>query len=271
MAMRYEESPPPPGLRSLVHRIWRLVGDAAEGPAPFQRVMPDGRAELIFNFADPFESWSGEAVRQQPLALLVGPNRRAMGIRPTGAVDLIGVRFRPEALSGWLGVGGSDLLDRAYDLADVPAPLDRSLHEQLFDAAGQDRRIAVLHRHLASAASRLRPDIRLGAAVDLAMADDRARPDAVAQAVGMSHRQLSRLLRERLGFGAKPLVRLGRFQRVLRALDRPGRHSVAAVAARSGYFDQAHLTRDFRLFAGIPPARYLREARELARHFIAEG
>ena len=86
----------------------------------------------------------------------------------------------------------------------------------------------------------------------------------------MSHRQLSRLFRERLGFGPKPLVRLGRFQRALRALEGPGRHSMAAVAARAGYYDQAHLSRDFRLFAGIAPARYLREARELARHFIAE-
>ncbi len=270
MSTRYEESPPLPELRSLVHRIWWLQGDAAEGQVPFQRAMPDGRGELIFNLADPFEGRSGGVARRQPLALLVGPTRRAMEIRPTGAVDLIGVRFRPEALSGWLRVGGGELLDRTYDLTEVSAPLDRALHEQLADAGDPTRRLAVLQRHLASAVSRLRPDGRLGAAVDLAMADGRARPDAVAHAVGMSHRQLSRLLREHLGFGAKPLVRLGRFQRVLRTLDVPGRHSVAGVAMRAGYFDQAHLTRDFRLFAGIPPVRYLREARELARHFIAE-
>jgi hypothetical protein len=43
------------------------------------------------------------------------------------------------------------------------------------------------------------------------------------------------------------------------------------VAVRAGYFDQAHLARDFRLFAGVAPARYLREARELARNFIADA
>ena len=86
----------------------------------------------------------------------------------------------------------------------------------------------------------------------------------------MSHRQLSRVFREQLGFGPKSLVRLGRFQLALRLLDGQGRRSVAAVALRAGYYDQAHLTRDFRLFAGVGPARYLREARELARNFIAD-
>ena len=68
-----------PSCASLVHRIWLLRGDAGgRARRPFQRAMPDGRAELIFNLADPFECRDGDGVRRQPLALLVGPNRRAM-------------------------------------------------------------------------------------------------------------------------------------------------------------------------------------------------
>ena len=220
--------------------------------------------------ADPFECRDGDGTQAQPLALLVGPNRRAMEIRATGAVDLVGVRFRPEALSAWLRVDAGELLDRSCALGELPAPLDRTLAEQLAGARGSGPRLAILRRHLAHASSRVVFDRRIGAAVDLALADGRARPAAIAEAVGMSYRQLSRLFQERLGFGPKPLVRLGRFQRALRALEGPGHRSVAAVAVRAGYFDQAHLARDFRLFAGIAPGRYLREARDLARNFIAD-
>jgi hypothetical protein len=129
--MRYEELAPPAELRELVHRIWLMRGAGVPGRtlggAPFQRVMPDGRAELIFNLADPFECRDGDGVRAQPLALLVGPNRRAMEIRATGSVDLVGVRFRPEALSAWLRVGGGEMLDRTCALGELPAPLDRTL------------------------------------------------------------------------------------------------------------------------------------------------
>jgi AraC-like DNA-binding protein len=269
--MRYHELAPPAALRELVHRIWLLRGAAAPGRAPFQRVMPDGRAELIFNLADPFESRDGDGARAQPLALLVGPNRRAMEIRATGAVDLVGVRFRPEALSAWLRVDGGELMDRSCALGEVPARLDRTLPEQLAEARGSGWRLAILQRHLVEASSGVAFDRRIGAAVDLALADGQARPVAIAEAVGMSYRQLSRRFRERLGFGPKPLVRLGRFQRALRALEGPGHRSLSEVALGAGYFDQAHLARDFRLFAGIAPGRYVREARDLARNFIADS
>ncbi len=268
--MRYQELDPPPELRELVHRIWLLRGAAAPGPAPFQRAMPDGRAELIFNLGDPFECRDASGVAAQPRALLVGPSRRAMQIRPTGSVDLVGVRFRPEAVSAWLRVGGAELLDRAHAVGDLPVPLDRTLLEQLSEASGAGPRFAILRRQLGRTWGGAGFDPRLGAAVDLALAHGRVSPAAIARAVGMSHRQLSRRFQERLGFGPKPLVRLGRFQRALRALEGPGRRPIAAVAARAGYYDQAHLARDFRLFAGVAPGRYLREARDLARHFIAD-
>jgi AraC-like DNA-binding protein len=267
--VRYQETVPPPELRGLVHRIWLLRGAAAPGQADFQRAMPDGRAELIFNLGEPFECRDGEGVRRQPLAIVVGPTRRAMLIRPTGAVDLVGVRFRPEALSAWLRVPGGDLLGRSGAADELPLPLDPTLAEQLAAVLASASRLSLLYRHLAASAGRSPFDRRMGAAVDLALADGRPRPAAIAGAIGMSHRQLNRLFRERLGFGPKSLIRLGRFQRALRSLDGPGRPSIARVAARAGYFDQAHLTRDFRVFAGIGPARYLREARELARNFIA--
>jgi transcriptional regulator GlxA family with amidase domain len=173
-------------------------------------------------------------------------------------------------MSAWLRVSGDELVDRAYGMDQVPLALDPTLAEQLAEAREPAARLALLRRHLAAVPQRGWVDPRIGAAVDLALADGRASPAAIAAAVGVSPRQLGRLFRERLGFGPKPLARLGRFQRVLRALEAPGRHTLAAVAAQAGYFDQAHLGRDFRLFAGVSPARYLREVRELTRNFIAD-
>jgi AraC-like DNA-binding protein len=265
--MQYEELTPPPELRGLVHRLWVLRGRSPAG-GPFQRAMPDGRAELIFNFADPFECLDGRRARTQPPSLLVGPSRRAMAIRPTGRVDLLGIRFRPEALAGWLRVHGGELADASFSLSELPAPLAPALAEQLAETGDSGERLRLLAKQLAKTTARLVPDRRLSAAVDTILQDRRARPDGVARAVGVSRRQLGRLFRERIGFGPNVLGRLARFQRALGALEQQGRIPLAGVAARAGYFDQAHMSRDFRLLAGTTPAGYLREMRELTRHFL---
>jgi AraC-like DNA-binding protein len=264
--MDYQELPPPAELRGLVHRLWVLRARVPAG-GPFQRAMPDGRAELIFNFADPFECLDGGVVRPQPLSLLVGPSRRAMAIRPTGRVDLVGIRFRPEALSGWLRMRGGELVDASFMLGDLPAPLETTLHEQLAEAGSSRHRLAIVGEHLAKSAGDS-TDRRLSAAVDMILGDDLARSRGIAAALGMSRRQLGRLFQERIGIAPKSLGRLGRFQRALRALDGNPRTSLASLAARAGYFDQAHMGRDFRLFARTTPAAYRREMRELTRHFL---
>src|SRR5687767_14895253 len=142
--MRYEESAPPPRLRGLVHRIWMLRGAPAAVPAAFQRAMPDGRAELIFNLADPFDSRDRDGVRRQPLALVVGPARRAMEIRPTGVVDLVGVRFRPEALSAWLRQPADELLGLAGAMGELPLALEPTLAEQLAALPDSTSRLSLL-------------------------------------------------------------------------------------------------------------------------------
>ena len=150
---------------------------------------------------------------------------------------------------------------------ELSAPLEAGLHERLSETAGTRARLEILSGQLAGPAAAVR-DRRLSSAVDLILADDRARPRCVAEIVGLSRRQLGRLFRERIGISPKSLGRLGRFQRALRALDGSSRTSLAAVATRAGYFDQAHLGRDFRLFAGTTPSCYRREVRELTRHFL---
>lgn len=50
---------------------------------------------------------------------------------------------------------------------------------------------------------------------------------------------------------------LRRLERSRRLLDRSGRPSLADVAARCGYFDQAHLARDWNDLAGCPPSAWL--------------
>jgi AraC-like DNA-binding protein len=78
---------------------------------------------------------------------------------------------------------------------------------------------------------------------------------ATAAEVGLGPRALHRRSRALFGYGPKTLARILRLHRAL-ALARLG-VGLAEVAARAGYADQAHLTRDVRDLAGVPPTTLL--------------
>ncbi len=99
-----------------------------------------------------------------------------------------------------------------------------------------------------------RPDPLVSAAVE-ALGRPQARVSVVAAELGVSARQLQRLITAAAGYGPKLLARVLRFQR-LQAL---GPASLLELALAAGYADQAHMTAEVSLLAGVSPVRFLKD------------
>jgi AraC-like DNA-binding protein len=85
----------------------------------------------------------------------------------------------------------------------------------------------------------------------------------LARETGWSARHLDNRFRAEIGLTPKAAARVIRFDRARRMLMRRvgsgGAPALAALAAAGGYYDQAHLAREFRGLAGVPPSRWLAE------------
>ncbi|MFF4649664.1 helix-turn-helix domain-containing protein [Streptomyces sp. NPDC001380] len=79
----------------------------------------------------------------------------------------------------------------------------------------------------------------------------------VARELGWSRRHLSGRFTAEFGLSPTAAVRVARFHRSRRLLQRPGPRTLAAVAAACGYFDQAHMAREWRGLAGMPASAWL--------------
>jgi AraC-like DNA-binding protein len=260
--VRYQELEPGGALRGRV-RYWRLT-DAAAAGMDFEPVLPDGCVELIVHLGDPFCVEREGRTELQPRALLAGPGTAPVRLRPTGRVDVIGVRLEPGEAGALAGVSPAELLDRIPALDAVTAELARDLVEELAAPRAGERWHDVLERRLAGVLGA--PDPALACAVARVRASGgRISVDELARAVGLSARQLERRFQARVGLGPKLLARIIRFRHAFALARRMP--NLAAVATRAGYFDQAHLVRDFRQFAGAAPSRFLALEHELTRQF----
>ena len=274
--MEYREFPPPSPLAGLVRCAWTLRDDdgsanaTAAADAPAHPALPDGSPELIFNFGAPFEQiTAGRDVVRQPTAFLVGQITRPMVVRPTGRVDLLAVRFESHGAS-ILHTNMQELTDRWAAVETLIGGELPAIASRLAAAATPGERWQRLSECLLAHARRSpTPDPRVAAAVnEIRRTHGGIGLDAMARALGVAPRTLQRLFARQVGVSPKMLARMVRFQRVFGAWrDDPG--SLARVAAECGYFDQSHMVRDFRDFAGAPPAGLLAALPMFTGFFVA--
>ncbi|MER5609823.1 helix-turn-helix transcriptional regulator [Micromonospora tulbaghiae] len=217
--------------------LWSSVSGGGE-----TRVLPDGCLDLL---------WSSRSGM-----LVAGPDRTAHLSRSAPGDRWIGLRLPPGTGPAVFGVPAEELRDRRVPLADLWGRAAAEVTERVETAlaAPGDEAASVLTR---VARDRLRaaggPD-PVGARVAARLAAG-ATVAATAAEVGLGERALHRRSRALFGYGPKTLARILRMRRAL-DLARTGA-PLAEVAVRSGYADQAHLTREVRELAGVPPTRLL--------------
>jgi AraC-like DNA-binding protein len=261
--MRYAEYGPSPRLAPLVETYWVLEG-AAAGAA--DAVIPDGRIELVFHYGGPFWRHSvGRPAVRQPAALLVGQMIEPVVLAPEGVAGVAAIRLRPAAARTLLGFAAHEVSGRFVDL-DAVFPSATHLPERLAEAPGDPERIGVLEAWLLTIARRApRPPIE--AAVETILATSgRASVPFLASRAATSVRQLERQFRADVGVTPKTFARIIRLQAALRHV-REGR-ALDDVALACGFFDQAHMSRDFRELASMSPKAWRDHDGGLATLFV---
>jgi AraC-like DNA-binding protein len=163
----------------------------------------------------------------------------------------------------------------AHELTDrwIPADAILSAHEQLevgermAEQTSVARQIhvleAVLERRLQRAShSRAVPLARL--VQQLVWRLPHMTVSELADHAGLGERQLHRRFIDTFGVSPKVLIRLARLQLSLwhvQAMARRGSATLASVARRAGFADQAHMAKDFKALLGRSPAVLQRRMR----------
>jgi AraC-like DNA-binding protein len=250
--MRYREIIPQFPLNKHVECFWTLESSAPSTQP--ERILPDGCVELILNFGAKFSEHCEGKRQLQPRNLLVGQMTGPILISPTGAVQLLGIRFHPGGTVPFLRVPLHEITDRVVELGSLSSTLERDLIRVTSEAVSLAEKIRAVEGFLTKCLVHGKHDpwlMRLAATI----VDSRGlvSVDQLAGDAGVSSRQLERRFLREVGLGPKLLGRIIRFQQVFRAVEQSN-NAWADIALECGYYDQAHLIRDFNQFAQQTPA-----------------
>ncbi|MGF6881674.1 AraC-like DNA-binding protein [Nocardia sp. GAS34] len=186
--------------------------------------------------------------------VIVGPRTRASYNAADEPASCLRLHIAPGAVRPLLGVPAAELTDRLVDLDELPGPLgefaDRLLNSSFTEA------MALLEDALPQRISDDPADSSRRALLDAAMSAMAAAPapiPEIAARLAVSERHLRSLFTTGIGLSPKHFVRIDRIRRLV---SEPGSGPLAEIAATAGYYDQSHMTADFRALMGTVPTRF---------------
>jgi AraC-like DNA-binding protein len=265
--MEYVSRVPRPPLDGLIDDLYYL-----EGAPPYPRLTlpPMPAAVLIVNLGAPFRIRAGtdiEAAEYADGVVITTPTRALEFGYPPGTRS-VGVHFKPWGPAPFLPMPAGELCDRPVTLEDVwGRPTVAALRDRLATAAGPHEMLTLLEDQLMrlvceTAGLGL---VRHTSSV-IAAATGAVAIGELSVAAGVSSTHLAQRFKEVIGVTPKRLARTYRFTATVLAIDPAGPVDWAELAARAGYYDQAHFGHDFRAFTGLTPTRYL----DVRRRFLRE-
>lgn len=269
--MIFREQKPVGPVSNIVRCFWSLEYDGGD-TADAEPVLPDGCPEIVFNLADRFQRIPGFGPAEtQSAAIFSGQLSTRIMIRPTGRIRLFGIRFQPHAGSQVLGFPMTELTDQVVPLDDVASGRFDLLNEAVHSAGTFGDMVKAAETNLLGAAFGCSDRDLIAAGLTRQIAD-RGGSFTVRELSrwsGIGERRIERIFQKYVGLPPKLYGRILRFQNVVRSVESVSTFDPVDTALSLGYYDQSHLTHDFKEFAGMSPVAYFEATHQLSQALVS--
>lgn len=170
------------------------------------------------------------------------------------------VNFTPLGARHFFGQALAALVDQVVRIDDVLGSEAALWAERLAATPSWPARFAIIEALLIRrmAAATPPPGRLVQGYRRLAASRGRIEIRRLAAELDCSRQHLVTLFKDELGLAPKLIGRMLRFNHATALLEAGTESDMAGVALASGYYDQAHMNRDFRAFAGGSPGEFLR-------------
>jgi AraC-like DNA-binding protein len=258
---RWEMTHGAPDARLAPYIIRYVDYDERTGSFVRRRELPGARVVAIINLGAPIRVRAPQGAWERHRdGFFAGLHDTYAITETSGAQRGVQIDLTPVGAHLLLRLPMHHLTGRVVALEDLLGAAGRLLHEQLAGGTGYEGRFAALDAffldRLDDALSPVPSVTRALTRLHAARGNMAIR--ALTDELGCSRRHLNDGFRDHVGVPPKTLARILRFNRAVELM--PTRMSWAEISLTCGYYDQAHMVRDFQRFAGSPPTEFARRA-----------
>ena len=252
--MGYQEIRPQGRFSELIDCYWI----SKEKRSDVYRVLPDGCADIIFNFGDAIiRTGTNENSLPEKSITAVGMMTCFRDVLSSTTTDLLGIRFKSGTLRRLTKVPLHELKNLAIPAFEISLEMGPSLFDQLASCTKFETKVTYIEESLSQILnnSEAQWDLVVSSATDLInQSRGRIKMMELADLVCISSRQLQRRFKAQVGVGIKEYAKIVRFRNAARLIKHSPDQSLLQTAFTCGYYDHAHLVNDFKLLAGTTPS-----------------
>jgi AraC-like DNA-binding protein len=192
---------------------------------------------------------------KQPMVLLTGPQVSRVNVMVHQQLRSIRVDFLPGGLFRLLGIPMHEMLDGGFDAVDFFGSGMRELREQLHYEESLEAGKNLVEAFLLGRAGNLKEMLPFDHAMQ-AMLNPKGpiSIEKIAALSCLSLKQFERKCQERIGMNPKMYARILRFSKAYSLREAQPQLRWTEIAYQAGYYDQMHMIRDFKVFAGVSPS-----------------
>ncbi|HEY9005892.1 AraC family transcriptional regulator [Ohtaekwangia sp.] len=229
-------------------------------PIPFLKELPDGGVNLVIELNDKtvntiYPTDGFEKKHEVRKAWISGLQKQAILYKNNTDSTIISIRFTtggffcltkiPITAIDHVGIEAEALLGNSFS----------NLYQRIINASSIPEMFALIENYFLQ----FRIDHSMEHEIVRFIDQNIDRPiDWLVHKSGYSQKHVIHLLKRHTGFSPKYLQRLNRFQQVTKDIQlQKNKIDWFSVVQRYGYYDQAHLIKDFLHFSGISPTDYI--------------
>ncbi|UII33745.1 helix-turn-helix domain-containing protein [Fulvivirga ulvae] len=263
----YQRLAPLPDLADFVECLW-VVEAMHQSEVQVDKIIPDGYVEIIFHYGDHYEIKTNKLWEKQALNLLAGQIDKHFFLRNTQRIGMLGIKFKPLALTELFGINMQFYVNRVVDLSEQDVGPLKEIVTAINSMYSYEEMMEVVQYHLLHRINQADPQKKLRRAIELIMqCKGTIKIGQLAQEIDLSERQTERLFARYVGLTPKCYARILQFNNIF-DLMKTGDPSWSDIVHDSGYFDQSHFIKAFKYFTGVDPSRYIFEQPGMANFFL---